>query len=376
MLCALLQNAPQVAQRLVGWLGLQVSKPCPIPNEIELHFETEGAIGAKRDDLRIVGKKGDGEDTPYFVWSMEIKVGASLHYSSRQLDDTEVLDEEIANKDVKAELVNQLQNYDDWLATRPAERVAGFVLGVQNLQEAIPSNLKCDWTCLTWTGIGEQLSICIRDANLPPHESFLARHVLGFIYENLWRESEMSQAQLNLNDVALIRAFAALADDCKEKVRRLVEPLAEVITRSGVGQGEVGTQKLFEGRKMCEATCDFGGEWYLTAAIGCDTDAKSDYLSVWLEGPSKHPQKAKFKAQINSMIPSLKKRNPAWSFPSQDSEKGWQDWIDVELTVSLEKFLGADDQRKALEIFVERAIEDLKDVGLIDAFKKTIAPKK
>ena len=55
-------------------------------DDISLKIRTEQSIGAKRDDLRIRAWRTDEDDeeTLEVLWTVEVKVGASIHLSSYQ----------------------------------------------------------------------------------------------------------------------------------------------------------------------------------------------------------------------------------------------------------------------------------------------------
>lgn len=368
MVCLLLQNAPTVRRHLLGWMAAQVATEPSRLDGLSFRIDTEQPIGSKRDDLRIVAWSDalDGERHD-LVWTVEIKVGASFHSSSSQLgEDGGPTPEDPVS-------VNQLLNYDHWLAQQQARYKAGFVLALSDQTDALPDALSCSWACMTWTGLGEQLAAALRTSTLPADEQLLAKHALGFIRDNLWRTSEMSESRLDFNDVSLIRAFAALAKDCEEKVNGLVEPLTTVIEESGIGMGKIGrTSSLFKGLGRSDAYRELATDSYLFVGIGGDSQTGQDFLSVWIETPAKHPEKLAFKASLRETANALRSRNPAWQMPSQDAESGWAAWDDLELTTPLASLLIASDQSEAVKSFVESALTDLKVTGVIDAFDRTI----
>src|SRR5687767_15050925 len=86
MLCALLQNAPGLRLQLLRWLGAKVLFDVEKLDRLRFNIDTEQPIGAKRDDLRIVGSPdGTEEQGPTLLWTVEVKVGASFHESAAQL---------------------------------------------------------------------------------------------------------------------------------------------------------------------------------------------------------------------------------------------------------------------------------------------------
>lgn len=359
MLCSLLQNAPAVRTRIFQWMSRCVQLDIPDIDDLHFVIDTEQPIGAKRDDLRIIGFRA-ADAQPAVTWTVEIKVGASFHDSSRQIGADIEDDEQLP--------VNQLLNYDDWLVDQSTEYRAGFVLAIHDRTIDLPK-LKCRWACLTWTGLGEQLVWSLREDRIPPAEQFLARHALGFVRAYLWRATEMSSAKLEFNDVALIRAFAMLWSECDAKVNALVAPLLDVLAKEGIGEFKTGhTKKLFGGSCASMAYQDLGPNAALYAGIGALKESGADYLSVWTEIPPKHPAKGAIKAGIDKLADKLKERNSAWRLPSRDESNS--EWIDVELSISLATILAADDQEAAVVDFVRSALSDLQQTGISALFAK------
>lgn len=363
MLCALLQNAPVVRDTLLTWMASQAGLSEMAWETLALSFETEQPIGPKRDDLRITG--WDAADTHRLLWTVEVKVGASIHLSSPLVE----VNEEAAEASAA---VSQIENYDRWLVTQTAEQRAGFVVALHDCTAFLPSNLKMNWTCLTWTGIGEQLARVLTTIPLVPHEQFLAKHVLGFIRENLWRVGEMSETRLDFNDVALIRAFGMLATTCEEKVNRLVAPLIAVLSQSSIGTGPVKhTKSLFNTGSMHSVVYrTLAKDAQIYAGIGAYEEG--DYLSVWIQSLSRHPVKESLKSALAELESKLKARNPAWKVTPQHITAGWAAWVDLELTVPLARLLAAEDQVQEVKGFIHASLEDLKACGVIDAFNRTM----
>ncbi len=369
MLCAILLNAPTLRNHLIRWMARHVGFPPAMLDDLMFAIDTEQAIGSKRDDLRVVATSDRSVDEhPVFIWTVEVKVGASFHESEQQFGT-----DADGHADEDRLPVNQLLNYDHWLAAQPAQHRAGFVLALTDRTSDLPTPLICPWACLSWTGLGEQIALALRGDDLPEGEQLLARHALGFIRNNLWRTSEMADTRLDYNDVSLIRAFAVLAQECEEKVEQLVEPLVEVMEKSGIGSGEVGrASSLFKGNGSAHVSRKLGQDSTVYAGIGGDTSDGQDFLSVWFDTPGKHAQKAAFRGQLKAIEPKLRERNQKWRVASEEVQSGWAGWTDCHLTVPLATLLVADDQQKAVVTFVQDALNDLKETGIIDAFNRTI----
>lgn len=181
----------------------------------------------------------------------------------------------------------------------------------------------------------------------------------------------MSETRLDFNDVALIRAFGMLAKECEEKVNRLVAPLVDVLSASDIGSGPVDhTRALFKGNMRSIVYRTLAKDSYIYAGIGGHEEG--DYLSVWIESPSRHPGKEAFKAALADLEGKLKERNAVWEVTPQHITTGWAAWQDVELTAPLARLLAADDQVQEVVAFVRSALGDLHDCGVIEAFSNTI----
>jgi hypothetical protein len=372
MFCAILQNAPALRNSVLCWMADKVRLNLPNPENLRFVFDTEqSTVGAKRDDLRIVALS-EHEQCPVFTWSVEVKVGASFHHSTEEFGD------ELKGSNEKEALpVNQLVNYNRWLKGCLTQHRAGFVLSLYDRKNDLPSSLDCPWECLTWTGLAEVIVQALRKDTLPQPERFLAKHVLGFIRTHLWRASEMSEASLDFNDVALIRAFAVLAKDCEQKVNRLVAPLGDVIKKAGIGKGQVRhTKSLFGGIPYSGVHRHLGGKSSIYAGIGGDPDSSADYLSVWIQTPPNNARKPAIKKALAKIEPRLKKRNSDWLLPSQENDSGDAAWGDVELSVPLTVLLVEEDQEKAVRDFCRKALNDLKESGILTAFDFTTGKRK
>lgn len=367
MLCALLLNAPMLRWCLFGWMADQIGLPTETLDALTFEIETEQPIGNKRDDLRIVGRSIDTTDLhPALIWTVEVKVGAWFHASGQQYDDAAA--EMPVDDDCLP--VNQLLNYDHWLSKQSAEHRAGFVLAITEHTGDLPESLICSWACLTWTGLGEQIAAALRVGELSASEQLPARHALGFIRANLWRTSEMADTRLDYNDISLIRAYAAIAEECEEKVDRLVGSLAEVLENSGIGKGKISeTSSLFS--SGCTTVYrELNRDCFIIAGIGADLTTGEDYIAVWIETPPKHPNKAAIQTIISIASPKMRDRNPRWRHMLPTDERSVGGVVDMELTQPLASLLVADDQVAAAQAFIRTALDDLKVAGLADSFAK------
>ena len=359
MLCAVLRNTNVLRLHLLRWMADLSGTTIDRFDDLHFVIETEGAIGSKRDDLRIEGwRETEEERERILLWTVEVKVGASFHEST-PLDGVAGLNED-------AEFVNQVVNYDHWLANQSVQHRAGFVLALSDMSDSLPSNLSCSWRCLSWTKLGLKLQDAVQDQQLPEKEKFLAKHLLGFITYNLWRTTEMSEFELNFDDVALIRAFAAIGRDCEETINRLVEPLDALINDCGIAGGKRIHQKslykpsnrsVFYGTLFDSADCKHP---LLFAGVS------GSQIAIWLETAPGKEKKPIIHAVIQSVLPLLKERNADWQM---DDEDGWRD---LEISRPLTSLLNATDQARKFESFFRAALEDLLETGVIEQLRERL----
>ena len=359
MLCAVLRNTTELRLHLLRWMANISGARDAVLNDMTFVIETEGSIGSKRDDLRIEGWHESDEDRRrVLLWTVEVKVGASFHESS-PLETMQDPDEDVG-------LVNQIVNYDHWLEHQAVPNRAGFVLALEDMSNSLPTNLSCRWHCLSWTKLGLRILDLLRNEKLPNEDEFLAKHLVGFIANHLWRVSEMTEFELNFDDVALMRAFDTVGRDSEDRINRLVEPLVSVIEKSGVGEGAVIHQKsLYKPMKRSMVYRNLFAQGYSINPLlmaGCTLT----HMTIWLETAPGNKNKALVISVMQSLLSTLKDRNPDWRV-SED-----QGWKDLELAKPLAKLLAADDQGAEFERFFISALEDLREVGLLEILKERL----
>lgn len=350
MLAGVLMNAPTVRTHVLGWMATAMGIGLDILAGMEFDIQTEQSIGAKRDDLRIEGRTVDGDaTTPALLWTIEVKVGAFFHDSSLQADEPHEPPHETQDQSEEGELVNQITNYDRWLAEQPHRHRGGFVLALSDLTSDLPEPLTCPWICLTWTSLGMAIKEALLDP-LPPQEALPAKHLLGFLMTHLWRSSEMPDAQLSFDDVALLRAFEQIGDDCRKKVDRLVDSLVGLFAESGLGHGQVGRKKDIFSSPLIRSMV-----WRHLFADDCPdlmAGILGDAMVVWIQISPRHAHKAKIRSAVAGVLDALQKRHPAW-------EQGEDDWWDLSISTSMASLLVAENQQATLKDFVSKALADL-----------------
>jgi hypothetical protein len=366
MLAAVLINAPVVRNTLFTWMGVMTGLPSEIlaDDGCSVRIRTEQSIGAKRDDLRVeIFRQNEEGENLLVLWTVEVKVGASLHLSPLQESLDEVAIEAVED-------VIQLVNYDNWLqeerCRNPSANISGFVLALDNMAPKIPLGLTSEWICITWTQIGQQLEKLLSDPSLAPEEKFLARHMAGFIRKHLWKDIEMNETKIDFDDIALIRAFKLLGNDCERKINDLVAPLAAVFENSVEGIGNVTHQKsMFKASARSVVYATFSGtpQPYIYAGID------GSKLRVWVESSRKDPSFKNLEQAIEDLLPVLMERNPNWVSSISDSS---QSWAGLELSKPFHSILESEDQQSEVTDFVMRALENLKTSGFFIALKESL----
>ena len=349
MLASLLINCPACRLAICEWLSTRCGQHPSVSKISRWEIDTEQAIGAKRDDLRIRGWINDGaSELAELLWTIEIKVGADFHSSSPNN----------SGGGVEDDVVNQIVNYDKWLVSQSARVKSGFVLALTNIANEMPSRLTSTWSCLTWTELGSVLKEILDLNELPPEDSFLCRHVLGFIVAHLWRSAEMPDARIEFEDVALLRAMANMKQDCDKKVRQLIEPLGGLFESVGIGKGPWKRRNaLFGEWGICSAYRSFtpNPEEWPKVEVGIESDS----IGVWIESAPKYSRKD----AIRSLQKALAARNPGWKVPDSS-------WWDLYIGMPLTQLLAAEDQSKFMQEFVTAALKDLMAVNIANVFGK------
>ena len=371
MLASLLLISSPVRANLLAWLG-ELAK-CPFPfwddDEVTCQILTEQPIGAKRDDLRIEAwRSTDKGETLVALWSVEVKVGSSLHSSSRQ--------ELGGESDEEAGLDNviQVKNYDHWLQLRrnanPHAHVAGFVLALTDISEQLPKDLASPWPCITWTQLGANLKKCLETQQLIEADAFLTRHTLGFIRKYLWRDDDMktSDSSITFDDVALLRAYRMIASDCERRVNCLVEPLLPILDAFLNGSGQSKHQKQLYGpyaRSDVYALLFPPHPYpYICAGIGGPSDRPA--VTVWLETAPNSKYTSVVCKVVDEHLSALNKLDSRWRKGDSDS------WWRLTIEWPLEELLAEENQESAISSFVAKSLNQLKESNMFTALKKAV----
>jgi hypothetical protein len=353
MLCALLRNTSVVRRAVLRYFSFLLGQNQLNLDEMTFEFLTEQNIGSKRDDLRVLGWKQSAEENVLTVlWTIEVKVGAAFHQSSSIVVDGSIYGDEPAT-------VNQIVNYDYWLAGEAAEYRGGIVLAINDYSKTLPDDLDCQWGCTTWTKLGELFGEVLSGQNIPDRDQFLAEHVLGFIRQYLWRESEMKTTKVDFDDIALLRAFSDFGLDIEKKIDELVSGLFEVAQEYGYGRDVFTHQKsLYKpmGRSILYTSlAGLSASDYPQLLMGVSKAG----VSLWLETAPTNNLKPEISQLVEEVIPALKERNSDWSRPDLD-------WTDLSITMPLQALLAVDDQQTVFREFFRKALQDLGSVHLAD----------
>ena len=359
MLCAVLRNTTELRLYLLRWMADVVGMHDLKFQNMTFVIETEGSIGAKRDDLRIEGwHETDEERRRIFLWTIEVKVGASFHESS-PLGDMQSDEEDVGH-------VNQIVNYDHWLEHQVVPNRAGFVLALEDMSQSLPPNLNCHWNCMSWSKLGLKVLDALRSGKLSSEDEFLAKHLLGFIVNHLWRVSEMTEFELNFDDVALMRAFDVVGRNSEDKINKFVESLIPIVEKSEVGEGAVTHQKsLYKGMKRSAVYRNLFAQGFPTnptLMAGCTLT----HMMIWLETAPGNENKSIVTSVVQSLLPTLKERNSGWL------ANGNEGLFDLELAKPLEVLFAVDDQMAEFESFYMAALEDLREAGLFEKLQERL----
>ena len=372
MLRAVLVSCPTLKLTLMKWLAQLLGVPTAVIDELEWTLETEQSIGSKRDDLRIEGWKITDEQRQRFVlWSVEVKVAASFHESSQQDWD----DDEAPVIEDDPNMVNQVVNYDQWLSKEAAEFRAGFVLAINDLTKSLPATLSETWRCLTWTQLAEQTESMLTAELLPATEQPFAQHMLGFIRHRLWDTTDMDDSRLELDDVALLRALAAIGQSCSQKIRGLVNQFEQILKGTGANFVDIrmSTPRFFHRADGIEygvsarCTNNESGEISLSAKVVVDQVKVT--IGTYPKGCVANQ---KTREILNRFKDQLTHRHADWVFFGVDESE----YRVAEISKPLISVLAEDDWESPLMQFVQDAVNDVKELGLLATLlniKSTVA---
>ena len=286
------------------------------------------------------------------LWTIEIKVQAQVFHESMSLAESE--------ENETAVVVSQLNNYDKWLEGELADHKAGFVLAVHDMTAQKPSDLVYPWPCLTWTGLAEQIREALKAEEIPEQEVMLARHVFGFVRDNLWSVNAMVEKRIEFEHVALLRALKdELYSDCQTVIQELLKPVEKMIEESGFDLEKFSCDKNLTTRVRLAHWATFKSASGATGWI-C-VGVLKDEFAVWLESPKKRDGKAEIQTACRTALGALQKRDAAWQ-ACPDNQ------YDLILSVPVTRLMVANDQPKWIKDFVEAAFDDLKSVNVVDHY--------
>jgi len=364
MLRSVLVACPTLARSLFAWLADSSGAGDISIDSLHWTLETEQSIGSKRDDLRIEAWT-TGEDTPRrtVLWSVEIKVAAPLHESSLQEWDEDSPEPNV-HLDTDPEVVSQLLNYDNWLTRQGADHTAGFVLALRDMSGNLPDGLKQRWHCFTWTALALETEQVLASGDLPKAERPFAEHMLGFIRHRLWDTTDMDTSRLELDDVALLRALAAIGPACSRKVKDIVHQFEQLIRETGVEFVNVRTSSaaFFDRSEGIEwgarARCIDNELGEVTVSACVVTDTVRVAVRTYPKNCDAHSIAHGIVHQCEDQLTA---RNPNWVFFDADHVA----YTIAAINKPLVSVLDQDDWQTPLLEFVSSALEDLKTTGIL-----------
>lgn len=374
MLCSVLLNCTGLQKNIFQWLAEMAGVPLTVIEGLDWKMDTEQQIGAKRDDLRIEGwQLNEEESHRVILWTVEIKVAASIHLSSLQTFDD---DGEIDVDEVDSVLVSQILNYDHWLALQKADHRCGFVLAITLADDDLPQGLSQPWHCFTWAELAREVELSLANDLLPSREQAWAEHMAGFIRNDLWSSVGMTDQRLEFDDLALIRAFDRMREETNDRIKNLVSILQESLQDSSLITGSVRPERAARGvfgqyrRSVCLGEIIRSSEKtsgvILFAGIGAAQQETS--LLIGIQSKPTDLLKPVVRKVVKRLESELIELNPSWQLESEESRL----WQDIHLSEDLTKLLATDDQVVALKQFVAKAIQDLQAVGLVEMLEDEI----
>lgn len=361
MLAGVLLATTSTRDAILDSFAEALEQPPPCWDEVELRIETEQPVEGKRDDLRIQALHPETGE-PLVLWTVEVKVGSGFH-SSGPVEGAVV--EEAADQGAE---VHQLVNYDAWLEQQPHTHKAGVVLAVTDKTDSLPAGLAICWRCVTWGQVASTVIIALELEQIPPGERLIARHLAGFILQNLASGAEMSDNRFTFDHIAFLRAVRVLASETNAVADTMVAPLAGLIEKSEIGVGKVTHQKkVVEGHQRSVVwQYLYGVERSPYIMAGVVTDGGVD-VAVWIESAPRHQKKAGIAKAAQEHLDALRAYDSRWTV-SPD-----RDWWDLEVRMPLTSLLHADDQAAAIMGFASQAVRALKETGLLDALGRAVA---
>ncbi|MDC0275425.1 hypothetical protein OAL00_00660 [Verrucomicrobiales bacterium] len=380
MLCSLLLNSTEARETIIFWLAeiAGTSSDFLDSDNTTIRIDTEKPIGTKRDDLRI--EISDDTGNLICLWTIEIKSGASFHYSSRQIlsngdseDEIDAVPED-DDTELESDQVNQIINYDNWLAEQSRLNedadIRGFVLAVDNVSLNMPEGLTSPWDCITWT----QLGLCIgrlitSSAELKETDQFLCRHVLGFIRENLWRKKQMeNNNRIEIDDISLMKAMGALGADFDAKICGLLKsykPLFEKFCDADMPPQF--KKKYFETPARViffSKISDQVPDSYLVFGIFAGTEGV--VLELQLQSWPKKPARQPIENVIAESIGELRELNSNWE------RKTVEEWAILTINTPLHRLLNEKDQLAYAYSYMEQAVSNLNGLQIKERIKEAM----
>ena len=356
MLCSVLINAPMFRNSILRWMAEIGNLDMPDPEEMEWEIDTEHPARCKRLDVIMRGWPPDEpEADPEVLWIVEVKTSSGLHESSEIQFEGQAEEED-------TDTVSQIINYDRWLRQQKSRERGAFVLAQKDMTEKLPEELGIRWNCLTWAQLGRETLRILEEEGLPAGERLLARHMAGFIYSYLWTEDEMESDRLTFDHIALIRAMRRLGGECEDAVKSFLPIFVEALEEADLCDGEIDvpSQRFWGGniRVQVKQPVLKDADTQLRVSV------EGNLIMVWLRTSKNSEIKGAVSKAVQNRMESLQKRQPAWDCPED------REWHDVELRVPLSKLLHVEDQREEVRRIVTDALEDLKEVGLIEAIQE------
>lgn len=356
LLCVMLRTLPKFRKVFCSFLIDKTTLSRDLIDDLSWDFETERQAFSKRIDLLITGKKRNS-DIAEILWSVEIKVNASFHFSSR------FAEEEVVE-------VNQIVNYDDWLNLETANNKHGFVISKNDLSNDISEKLNHNWYFIKWSDLGREILSKFEEGFFPQEEIYPIKHYLGFIYTYLARRYEMKKNGLGFDNIALLRAHDQIGSETKDILSDFIKNIKAVVENSKLNSQKI---KVYDEYYIKEQQC------WVSATLLEKMKFFVKFYAVFHEShfyvgiesvPSS--KKKKFQDALKNKLSKFSINNRYWTCSSEEGE-----WTDIEIGFSLTELLNVDDQGQTLAEWTSEAIDHLIQIDIFniinDVYKEEIS---
>ncbi len=367
MLCGLLANTEKVRNTILKYMLERNGYGSEV--DFDLHkftFETERHVPYERGDiyglidLVITGKLDKDSDVINLLWIIEAKVGAQVGKRYIEEEDQE-------GKIVKL-VTTQLGIYQDWYNKQKNDNSGMFLLAMKNIKKSLSDKYE-KWNMITWTGICEAVEkYCFENEDeISEKEMFLAKHFVGFVKQNLWSDTEMTDMRLDFDDVAFIRAFADFRNNSGAKIKRFMEEISIQLNESDefkdifVSRNMTPTGDFMKSSySYCSGIINKLGIRFYTGFFVNHAEWTDDRIGFFI-GIDCDKEVLE---RVTELITSRENHFSAgWTIHNNSADSTLHKYL------SFEEILVSENQPSKICEFIKIALCELKESGIIDAIK-------